>query len=62
MKVSILTNIMVRTPFQGLVFQILVIFALKSKMAAILHIVICWSQGLPANNRNIGNFHLQKNM
>ena len=40
-KVSILTNFMVRNPFQGLVFQILAIFTLKSKMAAISPIIIC---------------------
>ena len=37
-NVSILTNFMVRNPIQRLVYQILAIFTLKSKMATILHI------------------------
>ena len=40
-EVSFLTNSEVRNPFQGLFFQILAIFTLKSKMAAILPVIIC---------------------
>ena len=41
-EVSFLTNSEVRNPFQGLFFfQILAIFTLKSKMAAILSVTIC---------------------
>ena len=40
-EVSILTNSVVRNSFQGLGFQILAIFTLKSKMAAILPLMIC---------------------
>ena len=40
-EVSFLTNSDVRNPFQGLFFQILAIFTLKSKMAAILPVIIC---------------------
>ena len=38
-EVSFLTNYEVRNPFQGLFFQILAIFTLKSKMAAILPVI-----------------------
>ena len=40
-EVSFLTNSEVRNPFQGLFLQILAIFTLKSKMAAILPVIIC---------------------
>ena len=40
-EVSFLTNSVVRNPFQGLFFQILAIFILKSKMAAIYPMMIC---------------------
>ena len=40
-EVSFLTNSQVRNPFQGLFFKILAIFTLKSKMAAILPVIIC---------------------
>ena len=40
-EMSFLTNSVVRNPFQGLVCQILAIFTLKSKMAAILPVIIC---------------------
>ena len=43
-EVSFLTNSEVRNPFQGLFFQILAIFTLKSKMAAILPLIICYNQ------------------
>ena len=39
--VSFLTNSEVKNPFQGLFLQILAIFTLKSKMAAILPVIIC---------------------
>ena len=38
-RVSILTNFMVKNPFQGLFGQILPIFTLKSKMAAIILVI-----------------------
>ena len=40
-EVSFLTNSEVSNPFQGLFFQILAIFTLKSKMAAILPVIMC---------------------
>ena len=38
---TIVTNSEVRNPFQGLFLQILANFTLKSKMAAILPVIIC---------------------
>ena len=59
-KVSILTNFMVRNPFQGLFCQISAIFTLKSKMAAILHIMICQNQGYLLVRRILSIFIYKK--